>query len=341
MHLINSSAEVIKEYNPYKLVERIGRTCYKSEDKITDDSCQKFFTNLVKHQHFAMLEHARLYFEIECPVFKCIQWRQKISDIFKNIPQVFITSTVGNNYDLDDGPVGYDCIGLSISMSHLYNPKWKSSRYHAANLFMQILRSKVEPDYLPEGGIYGTEKELYLIFDYIITPYITYYENPDESKCPAFSNALDEFITIKFTCDRGVSHELARHRCAVAQESTRYCNYTKDKFGSGDIEFIYPHDYDTWDDTVKLNFTNLLSACESTYNYMISKNMSPQQTRAVLPNALKTEIILTMNNDQWDHFFDVRYRGVTGAPHPDMREVAEKAYDVYSEATAKSSFSSM
>ena len=349
MHLINSSAEVIKESNPYKLVEKIGRTCYKSEDKITDGSCQKFFTNLVKHQHFAILEHARLYFEIECPVFKCIQWRQKISDIFKNIPQVFITSTVDNNitstvdknYNSNDALVRYDYIGLSISMSYLYNPKWKSNRYHDANLFMQILRSKVEPDYLPEGGIYETEKELYLIFDYVITPYITYYENPDESKCHAFSNALDEFITIKFTCDRGVSYELARYRCAVAQESTRYCNYTKDKFSAGDIEFIYPHDYDIWDDTVKLNFINLLSACESTYNYMISKNMSPQQARTVLPNALKTEIILTMNNDQWDHFFDVRYRGVTGAPHPDIKEVAEKAYDAYVETIAKSSFSSM
>lgn len=338
MHLINSSAEVIKESNPYNLVERIGRTCYKSEDKITDDSCQKFFTNLVKHQHFAMLEHARLYFEIECPVSRCIQWRQKISDIFKNIPQVFITSTVDNQYNYsNDAPARYDYIGLSISMSHLYNPKWKSNRYHDANLFMRILRSKVEPGYLSKLEIYEAEKELCLI----ITPYITYYENPDESKCHAFSNALDEFITIKFTCDRGISHELARHRCAVAQESTRYCNYTKDKFGSGDIEFIYPHDYDIWDDTVKLNFTNLLSACESTYNYMISKNMSPQQARAVLPNALKTEIILTMNNDQWDHFFDVRYRGVTGTPHPDMKEVAEKAYDVYVEATAKSSYSSM
>ena len=121
---------------------------------------------------------------------------------------------------------------------------------------------------------------------------------------------------------------MVRHRCAVAQESTRYCNYTKDNFGGGDISFGPPANYEDWDIGTKVTIEHHLQNSESLYNHMIEKEYAPQQARAILPNALKTEVILTMNLDQWKHFFDLRYKGTTGAPHPDMKVVAEKAYEL-------------
>lgn len=131
-------------------------------------------------------------------------------------------------------------------------------------------------------------------------------------------------FTLKFICDRGVSHEIVRHRLAsFAQESTRYCNYSKDKFGN-EITVIKPcfwdensHEYKTW-----------YSACknaEDAYFNLIDKGATPQEARSVLPNSLKTEIIVTMNYREWIHFFNLRACDTTGPAHPQMSEVARKA----------------
>ena len=128
-----------------------------------------------------------------------------------------------------------------------------------------------------------------------------------------------KYRTIKFTCDRGVSHELVRHRCAVAQSSTRYCNYSKDKFGS-EITFVEPSDYEFWSDEDKQHFEKFLKCCEDEYMYMVKERaFTPQQARAVLPNALKTELVMTGFVSQWKHFFELRC-----APnaHPQARELA-------------------
>ena len=127
-------------------------------------------------------------------------------------------------------------------------------------------------------------------------------------------------VTVKFVVDRGISHELVRHRLAsFAQESTRYCNYSKDDFGS-EITFIIPEylDYksagwNTWKETMK--------ACEDSYFKLLDFGLSPQQARAVLPNSLKTEVVMTANLREWRHFFKLRALGTTGKPHPQMLEV--------------------
>lgn len=107
---------------------------------------------------------------------------------------------------------------------------------------------------------------------------------------------------------------------SFAQESTRYCNYTKDKFGS-EITFIEP----CWDvhPDVKGTFLMQLGLAQNAYNSLISFGWTPQQARAVLPNALKTELVMTGFVDDWNHFFDLRARGTTGAPHPQAKELAE------------------
>ena len=143
-------------------------------------------------------------------------------------------------------------------------------------------------------------------------------------------------ITVHFVCDRGVSHEFVRHRVmSFAQESTRYCNYSKDKFGN-ELTFIQPCWLD--DERLKLYgpyhtvirdkslesiFIASLNNAEKDYIDLIDLGWKPQEARAVLPNSLKTELVVTGFTSDWNHFFDLRARGTTGAPHPQAKELAE------------------
>ena len=128
-------------------------------------------------------------------------------------------------------------------------------------------------------------------------------------------------VTAKFICDRGVSHEIVRHRVmSFAQESTRYCNYSKDKFGQ-ELTFIEP----AWEfpssDIVNTRerFEAMLKEAEANYMELITLGFKPQEARAVLPNALKTEIVVTAFIDDWKHFFELR---CSNAAHPDIRKLA-------------------
>ena len=125
-------------------------------------------------------------------------------------------------------------------------------------------------------------------------------------------------FTVKFICDRGVSHEIVRHRMAsYCQESTRYCNYSKDSFGN-EITVIRPG-YLT-EGTYAWNYWReaCLSA-ERRYFEMLNVDCSPQEARAVLPNSLKTELVMTANIREWRHFLKLR---TSAAAHPQIREVA-------------------
>lgn len=128
-------------------------------------------------------------------------------------------------------------------------------------------------------------------------------------------------VTVKFVVDRGISHELVRHRLAsFAQESTRYCNYSKDDFGS-EITFIIP-DYLEYKSEGWNIWKESMKQAEDAYFKMLDFGLSPQQAMAVLPNSLKTEVVMTANLREWRHFFKLRALGTTGKPHPQMLEVA-------------------
>lgn len=125
-------------------------------------------------------------------------------------------------------------------------------------------------------------------------------------------------ITVKFICDRGVSHEIVRHRLAAyCQESTRYCNYSKDGFGN-EITVIEPcflkHDTPQW-----AAWETAMKNAEFSYFRMLELGCTPQEARSVLPNSLKTEVIMTADIREWRHFFKLR---CSPAAHPQMREVA-------------------
>lgn len=152
-------------------------------------------------------------------------------------------------------------------------------------------------------------------------------------------------VTVRFTTDRGVSHEFVRHRVfSFAQESTRYCNYSKDKFGN-ELTFIIP----SWVDTIEpgtyeddhefpsmwghdhwmesIWFDNMIK-CEKDYITMVREYLTPQQARQILPNSLKTELVMTGFVSDWQHFFRLRTSIIaeTGKPHPDASVLADPLY---------------
>ncbi|MCC8013943.1 MAG: FAD-dependent thymidylate synthase [Eubacterium sp.] len=127
-----------------------------------------------------------------------------------------------------------------------------------------------------------------------------------------------EKITVRFICDRGVTHEIVRHRVAsYSQESTRYCNYSGDKFGN-ELTFIKPCFWNEADEGYKL-WAETMAFIEKKYFELIEAGASPEQARDILPNSLKTEIVVTMNLREWRHFFKLR---TEKAAHPQIREVA-------------------
>ena len=129
------------------------------------------------------------------------------------------------------------------------------------------------------------------------------------------------YISVKFICDRGVSHEIVRHRLAsFAQESTRYCNYTSDKFDNH-ITVIKPIFYD---DTESVQYKTWFDSCmqsEQAYFKLIGSGSTPEEARCVLPNSLKTEVVMTANLREWRHFFKLRAADVTGKAHPQIKQL--------------------
>lgn len=310
MRLIQPYASIIEERDPFKKIELAGRTCYKSEKNITDESAIKFYKSLVERGHTAMLEHATFVFllgEYEkdlyelCEKSKYLNTTQRDFDIGE--PTRYLVS--GNLRAINES-------GINALLYCLY--KYDSRLvYNYNSLFTsQILNcTLVEID-----------DEAYLT------------HNGNRLPLPPLSEeefSAHKYTSMRFICDRGVSHELVRHRpCSFAQESTRYVNYAKTVNASDGMIFIEPAGYDDmWNDTEKGIFTLTLSICENAYNELIAAGATPQMARAVLPTEIKTEVVITTNHAEWKHFFNLRSKGTTGAPHPNMKMVADIALDCY------------
>lgn len=288
MKLIESSVQIIEEKDPYKMIELAGRTCYKSEDKITENSAKEFVDRMIKLGHGAMLEHGTIYLTID----------GEDSNLSK------IQSNPHTKVNL----VPYEVLTESN-----YTISYKA--YITTNLRVLV-----------ENNL----KEL-----------LCYQVEPTEHH--------EKRITAKFICDRGVSHEFVRHRVfSFAQESTRYCDYSKDKFGN-DITYIIPSwldlpegKYSNWDndwcDVSELKllypevdnlsdpancFLQSIKNAEYYYFMLINRGWKPQQARQVLPNATKTELVMTGFESDWEHFFELR---CSGAAHPDAKKLADELY---------------
>ena len=137
---------------------------------------------------------------------------------------------------------------------------------------------------------------------------------------------LASYYTYLLVTDRGVSHELVRHRpCSFAQESTRYCNYSKDKFGSA-LTFLKPLGYER----NKEIYDSFFRDVSRTYFTLLERGLSPQEARSVLPNALKTSVIVTCSLAEWQHIFELR---CSQHAHPDIRRLMLKVRDDLAERT--------
>lgn len=131
-------------------------------------------------------------------------------------------------------------------------------------------------------------------------------------------------ITFKIICDRGITHEIVRHRLAsYSQESSRYCDYSNDKF-DGELTFIKPCFWTEDDENFKL-WKQTMETLEKNYLAMRKNGVRPEQARSILPNSLKTEIFMTANLREWRHFLKLR---TSNRAHPQMREIALKIYDI-------------
>lgn len=313
MKIIEPSVELLrtgleKEFvTPEQFIEKVGRTCYKSEDKITEDSAAKFVSNLIKRGHEAILEHWNLVFNAK----DCAQ------DIVADCE--YLTTNCG-----------YRCY-LRFTRDELLTRDIVSGNMRAWRDYAKTLIK--EFGYIPRY-MYGMIRNYPLFFpeyqDYVPPIFSYTILTPIKiSELTPYERKVHQNVTLKFICDRGVSHEIVRHRPAsYAQESTRYCNYSLDKFGR-EITVVRP----SWCEEDTEGYSYWRASCDSAENDyfdLLDIGATAQQARSVLPNSLKTELVMTASLDEWEHFFKLRC-----APdaHPDMQEVAKLAKDVlYREA---------
>ena len=274
MKLINSKVEILEPTgytidDIYKQIEIAGRTCYKSEDKITPTSAKEFVDRMIKSGHGAMLEHGTVYLDVP--------------------------NSAGN----------YNLVPFFASNPYskvVIKPLDDRVHNYITTNFRVIVENFAE-EYIPD------------VLQYICEP----------------TEFHEKRISVRWTCDRGVSHEFVRHRVfSFAQESTRYCTYSKDKFGH-EITYIQPC-WEMQKDEEEL-FLLQLEQAQNAYNALISSGWRPQQARAILPNALKTELVMTGFESDWKHFFELR---CDTAAHPDARKLALELYNkLYNEEYGK------
>jgi thymidylate synthase (FAD) len=197
---------------------------------------------------------------------------------------------------------------------------------------MKIVNQVVDLLY-PETDV-EWERELKLIEVAGRTAYKSEGKITENSALPFIKNiisrnhlAVIEFgnMIVRFTTDRGISHEIVRHRlCSFVQESTRYCDYSQEKFGH-DITFIAPHGVENGD-TKDVDWQGACLTAEERYFSMLSRGFSPQIARSVLPNCTKTEIVVKANFREWRHIFMLR--AIQRTAHPDMRNLMIPLYEV-------------
>lgn len=274
----------------YEFIEKVARTCYKSEDLMTGNS-KEFVDRLIAKGHTAMLEHGTIYLQF--------LWPGSVCDVCNQTKP-------------------------SETLDRYCTNPYSKVTYHGNIVYVTTnLRVLVENGWMDD-------------LQYLTLPCFAYHQSRS---------------TVKFVVDRAVAQEITRHRAfSFAMESQRFCNYSKDKFGN-EITFIIPQilsdytellqsqtelmpgvlgevysDYDSPECFMRGRWLNALYTAEETYFELLGEGgWSPQNARHVLPNATKTELIVTGFEDDWKHFFDLRAKGTTGKPHPDMEHIAMQA----------------
>ena len=273
----------------YKSIELAGRCSHKSEDKITETSAKDFVGRMLNMKHLATCEFGTVYLEYH------VQDPSVIGEPNYHKQQEELNSLIkkyANNK--------YSC----IKVNHYYDTVFITSNY----------RVLVENNWLGD-------------LRYLCIP----------------TSFHERRYTVKFICDRGVTHEFVRHRpFSFMQESTRYCNYSKGKFNN-ELTFIIPcwsnieeQDYGDIFNVKEPNntlapneyaFIDALRTSEAHYIGMVSNDWKPEQARAILPNALKTELYMCGYAEDWKHFFELR--DDKQHAHPQAYELAHPLHEEF------------
>ena len=334
MKIIKSSVKILDNdwsiKGIFRAIERAGRTCYKSVgtryfrlEKGLENSLE---SNLIKQAQ-------------SDPRVVCKQGADFDPAYYLSIPNKFISDYLNieqfDDENFEDIPyyenlTAEDFVNMLIKSGHgamlehgtvyLYDTydisaigSWTNSLgyKYSKNKYSKVITN----DHMDIRDIYITTNLRVLIENDWLDD-LKYVCEPTEYHAKK--------VTAKFICDRGVSHEIVRHRgsygMSFAQESTRYCNYSKNKFGQ-ELTFIEP----AWEFpssnivNTRERFEAMLEEAEANYMELITLGFKPQEARAVLPNALKTEIVVTGFIDDWKHFFELR---CDNAAHPDIRKLA-------------------
>lgn len=324
MKIINPSVEYIPQSNNtlkgiYEQIEKAGRTCYKSEDKITKDSAEAFVHRMIESNHTAMLEHGTVFMKMTIDNYNrneilkfpwyCKNKPTKFQEIFGYVQSLF-----------------------------MFNPYSVVNIHHNRDTDTTVMCITTNYRVIIENGWSDIMNEIIC--------------EPTPEHTPR--------ITLKFTTNIGVTREGNRMRAnSIAEESTRYCNYTKEKFGSelnicppvwiskelGMLETLDESEWmnhieyaikdgknpDTANEDAIVWYCMAIAFAQVVYRNLIRLGWKPQQAREVLPLATKSDVVYTAFPHQWRHFFDIRLFGKTGVPHPNMQYIAGLARDLLCE----------
>lgn len=324
MQIINAGYQLIEEPNVTKKIERVARVCYKSEDKIGEGTDLKMVNALIERQHTAMLEHADVALVVTGADYN---FMKKVAETMAT--QCHSESTPRPCY-------------LRMTYHSAQEPYDGISSYGQRYVVSGNIRAWHDYfDFATAYG-YGIQKPVFdlvneaanHIFDKFadgvgVADGVAHYfknDTPDARLVKDYSTLSDaermvhETISILFTVDRGVTHELVRMRdCSFAQESTRYCNYNLGKFGN-EITVIEPSFYIGRDDEYNA-WVSAMEDAEKHYFDLINAGSKPQEARDVLPTSVKAEIVMTANLREWKHIFNLRACDSTGPAHPQIKEV--------------------
>lgn len=304
MKAIKPYTQIYNDFDGQEILKKIevcGRVCYKSEGKIEKGSAEKFVANIIKRGHEAVLEHASFIVETGDEFYQetkyVINQLEDFTDFksflrFTNDARPIISGNIRAwrsffKVLLEENEMLPGCTEKFIKNNPIIFPEFQDVKF------------KDDP--------FNTDFRMLYVSD---------LETENEK-------LTHQDVTVKFVVDRGISHEIVRHRIAsYCQESTRYCNYSKEDFGS-EITLIIPHYLDYGSSAWKV-WKETMKACEDAYFKLLDIGLLPQEARAVLPSSLKTEVVMTANLREWKTFFKLR---TTNAAHPQMREVARPLLD--------------
>ncbi len=293
MRVIEPSFEVLDEYfrqgRILEQIERCGRVCYKSEDKISKESAEPFIRGIIKRGHESVIEMANLVLEVKAPENRLYE------DFFVHIPRFCqATKVQQDNFIISGNPRSFRDL---------------ARRFPTAPIIC-IIKKELEARYrvlfedIETKDCHTNEVEVRLLsaqeVDAFDLPFLV------KHRC----------LLAHITVNRAVTHELVRHRVAsYLQESQRYCRYGEKKFG-GQVTFIRPcffeegsKEYQLWERAMK--------DTEAVYLELL-KTTSPQAARTVLPNSCKTEIMVHATLEEWQHIFRLR---ASKAADPSMRQI--------------------